>query len=511
MTIRPLYNKFTSYYSELSHLGGIQGLLDWDQNVMMPAGAAEVRAKQMSSLAGVIHKMGTDSEYGHMLEQISKSPQFAAELDRWEQANVRDALRDFEKHKNVPKELAQKLAALQSRGNTVWVEAREKKDFSLFAPVLEEWVALLKEKCRFVDPNVPPYQLLIDDYERGMQTQRFDELFEKLKAGLVPLIQAIKKSPVYAQHSQTNAFLSAQKFPVNLQTEFNHALAEDLGFDRNCGRLDVSVHPFTGGSHALDVRMTTRYKDTDLIEGITGTIHETGHALYEQGRNEKYHDLPVSQALSMGVHESQSLLWERMVGLSMPFWRRYFPKLQQKFAIGPEVTAEQFHRAINTVQPGFIRVESDEVTYPLHIIIRYEIEKGLFDGSIKVANVPAVWNAKMQEYLGITPTNDSEGCLQDTHWAVGLFGYFPTYTLGAIYASQIFQAALVKIPNLNECIGKGEFNVLKQWLNENIHQYGSLFPSGDELISRVTGQPLNADVFMQHLTSKYSAIYQLSK
>jgi len=282
------------------------------------------------------------------------------------------------------------------------------------------------------------------------------------------------------------------------------------------GRLDVSVHPFTGGANFTDVRMTTRYKEKDLTEGITGTIHETGHSLYEQGKNKAYAYLPVAEALSMGIHESQSLLWERMVGLSEPFWKLVFPKIVAQFPqnfTDAEKSAEEMykkaHVELNEVNPDFIRVEADELTYPLHIILRFEIERGIFSNEITVEDLPKIWNAKMKEYLGVTVPSNQKGVLQDVHWSMGAFGYFPTYSLGAIYACQFFQQAEKDIPKLAEKISVGDFEPLRNWLREKIHLKGSLFDAGEKLTKDVTGTGLDAKVFLTYLEKKYSKIYNL--
>jgi len=302
------------------------------------------------------------------------------------------------------------------------------------------------------------------------------------------------------------------KFDVKIQTLLNHQISKELGFDTEAGRLDVSVHPFSTGIHVTDVRMTTRYKESDFIDGVSGTIHETGHSLYEQGRNLEYADLPVSEALSMGIHESQSLFWERMIGLSLPFWKLYWPKVKEHFSqIPKDVSAEKFYLAINKVEAGMIRIEADEVTYPMHIILRYELEKGLIEGTVEVDDLPKLWNAKMKEYLGIEPKTDSEGVLQDTHWSSGSIGYFPTYTLGAIYASQFYKQLEKEIPNVESLVEKGDFKPIKEWLRIKIHHKGSLIPSGDLLTKDVTGEPLNPSIFTDYLTQKYTKLYQLDK
>ncbi|KAG0302995.1 hypothetical protein BGZ99_002848, partial [Dissophora globulifera] len=353
------------------------------------------------------------------------------------------------------------------------------------------------------------YQALLNQYEVGFKDDQLQHLFADLKQNIVPLIAKIKAKNF--QHD--NSYITGD-FDVKKQAEYSHRISKEIGFDTEAGRLDVSTHPFTGSTHPTDVRMTTRYTINNLQEGITGTIHETGHSLYEQGLNRAYDSLPVAAALSLGVHESQSLLWERMVGLSRPFWKYALPLLKKQFQEPSHenlqsVTSEQFYNAWNRVEPGFIRIEADEVTYPMHVILRYEIEKALVEGDITVAEVPGIWNAKMKEYLGLDVQEDRVGCLQDTHWAVGLIGYFPTYTLGSIYSVQIFTAAKEAIPKLDEHLAKGEFHVLKTWLNKNVHEQGSLRESGDDLIKNLTGRSLDSQLYIKYLTEKYTEIYDL--
>ncbi|MBA2484422.1 MAG: carboxypeptidase M32, partial [Nitrosomonas sp.] len=299
-------------------------------------------------------------------------------------------------------------------------------------------------------------------------------------------------------------------FPVNKQEVLARKISKDIGFQFDCGRMDVSVHPFCGGSHPTDVRITTRYQENDFIESLYAVIHETGHGLYEQGRMQENRDLPVSESLTMGIHESQSLFWERMIAQSKSFCAYYFETIQATFPDNLQnMTVDSLYHAINTCQPGFIRVEADELTYPLHIIMRYEIEKGLFDASITVEDLPDVWNDMMMKYLGIKPPTDTLGVLQDSHWSSGAFGYFPSYTLGAIYACQFYQTMTDEIPDVEERIETGNFAPIKAWLNEKIHRQGSLYPP-QELVRRVTGEPLNPDYFIDYLKRKYSAIYRLN-
>lgn len=346
----------------------------------------------------------------------------------------------------------------------------------------------------------------MDKWERGLTCKKLDAVFGEVRSNLVPLIKQITTKPI-----PDTAYLK-QDFDTTVQAQISKQIAKDIGFDFERGRLDVSVHPFTVPVGSVsDIRITSRYKADDLFMGLGATIHETGHALYEQGLPAEFASLPSGKAVSMAIHESQSLLWERMVGQNEAFSKKYFPLLQEHFAQIPrEKTAADFYQAYNSVEPGFIRVESDELTYPLHVILRYEIESGLISGEIPVDDkLPELWNKKMHEYLGVTPTNLKEGILQDIHWSVGYFGYFPTYTLGAIYASQFFKTAKEKIPGLEEQLAQGNFAELKKWLNENIHAKGSLYSTGDQVCKLVTGEELSATTFVQYLKEKYTKLYNL--
>eukprot|EP00600_Ochromonadales_sp_CCMP1393_P007475 CAMPEP_0174963988 /NCGR_PEP_ID=MMETSP0004_2-20121128/5632_1 /TAXON_ID=420556 /ORGANISM="Ochromonas sp., Strain CCMP1393" /LENGTH=515 /DNA_ID=CAMNT_0016212667 /DNA_START=145 /DNA_END=1692 /DNA_ORIENTATION=- len=500
-----VYTDTSKMLREITALEGISGLLQWDEMVMLPGASGGSRGDQKSALAGVIYDKKTDASLGANLKRLKEATN---ELNNVQSAVVRDAYKEYMRTVSIPKELAQKIAQLETSAYESWVEARQTSDFSKFAPSLQEWVDVNRQRAAHMDPTQPAYDVLLDMFEKGMKTERLNEVFTEVRAGLVPLIQELK-----TKGTSPDADWLQGEYDTTIQAKLCREIALDLGFDIEKGRLDVSVHPFTGGSHPTDVRMTTRFKSNDLTEGLTGAIHETGHAMYEQGRNQEpeWKDLPVSLAMSMGVHESQSLLWERMVALGKPFQKYLLPKIQQYFpSFKADATPEMLYAAQNTLRdPSLIRVESDEVTYTLHVILRYEIESGLIDGSINVSDVPAVWNAKMQEYLGTTPPDDAKGCLQDIHWAGGAMGYFPTYTLGAMYATQIYECARSQIPDLETAIAKGEFGPLRTWLNEKIHRVGSLYASGDELMVAVTGKPLDPQVYLTYLRSKYAEIYKL--
>jgi len=513
-----LYSQVTTKLKEINYLQGIVGLLTWDEMTYMPPGAAQCRGTQNSVMAGIIYDKSTDKELGEMLQMLKVAPQ--EQLNEVQRALIRDEHLKYTKNTALPKELVQKLAQLETDSYNAWVEARKTAEFGKFAPFLQEWVVASLQKARYINPNEKPYDVLLQDFEKGMTSDRLDEIFLEIRNGLVQLIADIRASRTLPD----TAWMRGGSFDTELQSQLCKGISIDLGFDESNGRLDASVHPFTGGAHPTDVRMTTRFKANDITEGLTGCIHETGHALYEQGRNlsPDWKDLSVSGPLSMGIHESQSLLWERMVGLSKPFQRYLLPKLQ---AIFPDKfsdrTPEDLYLAMNCIKdPSIIRLESDEVTYTMHIILRYEIEKGLLDGSIPVEEVPAVWNSKMKEYLGVEVMDDAQGCLQDIHWAGGAFGYFPTYSLGAMYACQLYACAKEQVdvaskstctkgPTLEENIALGNFAVLKNWLNKNVHKLGSVPASGDELMERVTGNRLQPETFLNYLRCKYTEIYKL--
>jgi len=500
------YEVLASKLREISSLGGISGLLGWDEMTMMPAGAVQSRASQKKALASVLHEKSTDPVLGELLSKLEQAD--LQSVDAYQQANVREASRNYRKAVALSEELVRREAGLESRGYQTWVQARQAKDWKLFAPVLKEWVAARRERAAAIDASKPPYDVLADDYSTGLTADRIRTIFDEVKAGLLPFLAELRSKSTAPESSWLMG-----NFETDKQAELCKEIALALGFDLEKGRLDVSVHPFTGGAHPTDVRMTTRFQAQDVIDGIVGTIHETGHALYEQGRNVDHDGLPVSNAAGMAIHESQSLLWERMVGKSRPFATFLLPKLRQFFpeAFPEDKTDADLYRALNVIRErSFIRVEADEVTYPMHIILRFEIEEGLIDGSIDVDDVPGIWRGKMKEYLGIEPEDDAEGCLQDVHWSAGLFGYFPTYTLGAMSAVQIFDAAKQELPGLDKDMALGDFTKLREWLREKVHSVGSLHPTADDLLLAVTGKPLEPQIFLRYIREKYSEVYKLS-
>ncbi|CAM9329111.1 unnamed protein product [Ectocarpus sp. 4 AP-2014] len=515
---RELYGKLCKKLKEVERLAGIQGLLSWDEQVMMPAGGAASRANQKTALAAVIHEKKVDTGLGDLLRQLQEEQkgEAASELSVHEAAVVRDAVRDYNHETRKSAELAAREADIEARAYAAWVAARKDGDWEAFAPSMEEMVGVKRDVAEATRSELGgAYEGCLDQFERGMSTERLREVFGELKAGLVPLLKAIQEK--VAEEDKSGA--AAERHPAPLhsgeqwgkdeQAALCRDMAEKLGFDMSKGRLDVSVHPFTGGPGPSDVRITTRFSN-NWMEGVAGTVHEVGHALYEQGRpGGDMEDLPVSRALSMGVHESQSLLWERMVFQSRPFWKFAAPLVRARFPHTEGVSDEAFYRGLNRVAPSLIRVDADEVTYPLHIILRFEIEQGLMDGSIAVKDVPSVWASKMKELLGVDVPGDAEGCLQDIHWSVGAFGYFPSYTLGAVMACQFLEAARLALPDLDSSLEAGNFEPLKTWLNREVHARGSLYASPDELLSEVTGDSMRPTALVEHLKSKYTEIYDL--
>jgi len=503
MIMNQHYQNLVQKLEEITHLSGVMSTLGWDQEVMMPPGAGEARAKQIAALAGVIHERMTDPALGECLNEL-KEKDFDA-LSELERCNIREALHSYELETKVSKRLVQELAELSSRGQGIWVMARQENKFSDFAPVLKRFLELKQEWAQCVSPDLKPYDANIDLFERGTTMDRITPVFERLKQELIPLIHAIQEH----SYQPDTAFLQG-RFALDKQEALARKISRDIGFNFEQGRMDVSVHPFCGGSHPTDVRITTRYKDSNFVESLYAVIHETGHALYEQGRPHELGDLPAAESLTMGIHESQSLFWERMIAQSKPFCQHYFETIRAAFPDNlKSATVDSFCRAINTCKPDFIRVEADEVTYPLHIILRYEIEKGLFDGSMQVDDLPHIWNELMQKYLGIQPPTDALGVLQDSHWSGGAFGYFPSYTLGAMYACQFYQTLLSEQPDTERNIAIGNFAPIKNWLNEKIHRQGRLY-SPQELVQRVTGEALNPDYFVDYLNRKYGEVYNLT-
>ena len=508
---RDAYDNLTTRLRKLADLDAVEATLQWDELVMMPDGAAEARGRQKAALAELKHGEATSVAMGAAIAAAETSG--AGEGCAWRAANIRDARRDYEDAVRVPASLKAREAELGAKGYAAWHKAREANDFESFAPVLKELVALRKEyAAACADEGVKTYDYLLDQFERGMTSARLGEIFGELRRSLAPVIKTVLDAPPLEQHPIfTGAVPDA--FPEAAQERFCRAVAAKMGFRFDTGRFDTSVHPFTGGSGPFDVRITTRYDEGNFMDAAMGVIHEVGHALYEQGLNEDQDGLPVARALSMGIHESQSLFWERYVGQSLEFWEANLPLFHENFPAAKDagVTAEDVFRFVNKASAGFIRVDADELTYSMHVVLRFELEQALFDGSLDVDELPNAWNAKMTELLGVTPDTDAHGVLQDVHWSDGSFGYFPSYTLGAMYAAQFHQAAREELGEaaFDDAVRSGDFSLARNWLREKVHVVGSVFPSADELCAAVTGSRLDPSVYVSFLEKKYKTLYGL--
>lgn len=502
-----LFLELKEHLLELSHLNSTMAMLRWDEQVNMPPQGAARRSQTQSYLAGLHHQKLLALNEDGLLDKLKTAVE-QNELIGEPAAVVKEVWREYDKNQKLPLEFVRQLAQVTSEAHAIWATARDQANFSHFAPSLKQIVALKQQEAQYLGSSESqgrsPYDALIDQFEPDMTTVQLTKLFEQLKPFLIALLAKIQRSTAKTDPQQLHG-----DFPVDQQMAFNTMIAEQIGFDFNCGCLHSSVHPFTQAVSSEDVRITTRYDQHDLMYALLTTIHETGHALYEQGICADYYGTPLGQIGSWGLHESQSMIWERCVGQSKAFWQHFYPLLQAKFSKPlSNVTIEDFYRHINHVSPSFIRTEADEVTYILHIILRFEIERDLIEGVLAVDDLPKVWNQKVKEYLGLTVSNDSQGVLQDIHWASGYFGYFPAYALGTLYAAQIYRAASQAIPNLEEQFSQGHFSDFREWLRAQIHYHGKRY-STVELLKQATGEPLNPRYFMDYLTKKYGEIYQL--
>ncbi len=497
--------RLKSTLREIGWLESTRAVLHWDQETYMPGGGGEFRAKQIAYLSTLIHKKITGQKFKNLLAQFADlengqlKPDGGSDVQR---RMLEETYRDYKLAAALPPDFVGELAEHASQSAQVWQEARKRDDFSHFQPYLQKMVKLQKQKAEYLGYEDKPLDALLDLYEPGMSTEKIKSIFKPVKERLIGLAQKIRESKVKIDGS----FLH-KDYPQDKQYQFSLKLLEAVGYNFNHGREDKSAHPFTTGFHPTDTRLTIRFDENDLASSIGAAIHEGGHALYEQGLNPEEFGNPLGQAISFGVHESQSRLWENLVGRSKPFWEYWLPQLKNYF---PEklkgVDLEEWYRAYNKVEPSTIRVQADEVHYNLHILLRLEIEDQLINGDLPVSKLPQVWNAKMKDYIGIKPERDAQGVLQDIHWSWGQFGYFPTYSLGNFYGVQIFYAALEEIPDLYELMRGGELSPLKEWLNQNIHQKGREVKAA-ELIADLCGEKPSSKPFMDYIDTKYSQIY----
>ncbi|HEX7004276.1 MAG TPA: carboxypeptidase M32 [Trueperaceae bacterium] len=482
-------------FTLLSDLDQVGGLLGWDEQTNLPASASESRGRQSAALEAVMHEKLTDREVGEWLARLED-----ADLEPADATLVRLCRRRYDRAVKLPGDLVEELATQRSKGQEAWLRARRQNDYAIFEPFLRRMFELARQQAELLGYDEHPYDALHDDYEPGSSARRVGELFDRLRPELVRLAREV------AGDDEQDAVLY-RHFDIEQQKEFVRAEAARFGFDFERGRLDPSVHPFAEGIDPSDVRVTTRFRSDFLSSALFATLHETGHALYEQGLDPELARSPLGKAVSLGIHESQSRLWENLVARSLPYWRGAYPRLQPLFPALEGVSLEEFYRAVNCVKPSLIRVEADEVTYNLHVIARFELELAMLEGDLATADLPEAWNAKYRELLGIEPPDDLLGCLQDVHWSVGLIGYFPTYTLGNVMSVQIFEAARRSIPDLFDRIEAGDHVPLREWLKVNIHRQGSRYEP-DELLERVTGTRLDAAPYLAYLQNKFEDLRQ---
>ncbi len=477
-------------------------VLGWDQETYMPSKGAATRGQQLATLSALAHRLFTEPEIGGLLERLWEASDSLSPAD----AKLIEVARyDYQRAIKLPESFVEEFALEQSRSYEAWVKARTESDFAQFEPSLVKMLDLLRRKADYFGYEDTPYDALLEEYERGATTAAVRAVFKELAPRQSALAARIASSP----HQPELSWLE-QDWPEDKQWDFTMQVVRELGYDLDAGRQDRSIHPFTTSFGSQDVRITTRLNSRLLFSGMMGSIHECGHALYEQGYDPADARTMLLDGASLGIHESQSRMWENIIGRSLPFWKHYAPILREYFpkqldGIGPEA----IYRAINHVQPSFIRVEADECTYNLHIIMRFELEVDLIEGRMQAREVPEAWNAKMKEYLGIDVPDDAHGCLQDIHWAHGYMGYFPTYALGNLYASQIVEAMGKAIPDMWEQVEEGRFAHILGWLREHIHRHGRRKLAA-ELIRDVAGEPLNAEPYIRYLERKYGALYGLA-
>ena len=480
-------------------LGSIGELLGWDEQVNLPLDSADQRAAQRATLADVQHAAATDPRIGELLSFLEKGGLLAERSDD-QRVVIHWARRDYDRTTKLPADFVREKAEQGSRGYHAWKAAREKADFALYAPVLQKNLELAQREAVYLGFGDKPYDYMIDRHDPGMTAATTEVLFDELKKELVPLVRQITGSSVKAKTDLLRGF------SVDEQALFLREVTERIGFDYGRGRIDKSIHPFCSGTGA-DIRMTTRFDPENPLDSLFSSIHETGHGLYEQGTRADQHHTALGQAVGMGVHESQSRLWENQVARSRGFWRFFEPKMRESFPAQLRgVSSDDLYLAINSVAPTLIRVDADEVTYNLHIVLRFELEKKLFAGTLAVADLPAAWNAASRELLGLEPANDREGVLQDVHWSDGAFGYFPSYCIGNMMAAQLWYHVLTLRPQLEEDFVRGDFSWLLNWLRENVHLQGKRYDTL-ALVKRATGEPLSPKWLIRYLKERYSTLY----
>jgi len=494
-----LYENYCEAMRKIADVNYASALLQWDQEVNMPEAGAAARSRQLATLSGMAHELSVADDLGQWLVTLNGDQQ----LQDPQKRNVKESIRNYNDRKKYSTAFVIEMSKTISAAFQAWQQARKENNFKLFAPHLTHLVELKQQECELLGYSEHPYDAMLNQYEPGLTSAAVDKLFVEVRAQLVPFVKEL-----FSKTVPDDAF-TLQHFDRQQQWDFGIGLLKAMGYDFKAGRQDISSHPFTTNFCSSDVRVTTRINENDLKEMIWSCIHEGGHALYEQGLPEAGYGLPSGEYLSLGIHESQSRLWENNIGRSLSYWKVHYPDLQKLFPkqLGA-VSLHDMYRSMNKVEPSFIRTNADELTYHFHIMIRFEIEKGLMEKSISVNELPEYWNARYKEYLGIEVLADTKGVLQDVHWSHGSFGYFPTYSLGSFYAAQFMHQAVKEMPQLWEQVEKGDTTELLKWLREKIHKQGRLYTAA-ELCTMVTGRELSFSYFMDYAKTKYGELYQL--
>jgi carboxypeptidase Taq len=497
------FGKFKDLMAEVADLNHAAALMGWDQQVNMPPGGADGRGHAMATVSTLAHQKATAPELGRLIEELKPWAE-TLDPDSYDRRMIQVAARDYEKQARVPAEFVAEAAQVQTVAFQTWQEARAKDDFSIFQPALEKVVELTQRYVTFFPPADHPYDVLLDDYEPGMKTAEVKGIFDALRPKQVELIKAIAARP------QVDDSFLHQAFPEKEQWDFGVEVITRFGYDWKRGRQDKAPHPFTQGLGVDDVRITTRVDPKFFNTMFFGTLHEAGHAIYGQGIHHSLNRTPLAGGASLAIHESQSRFWENIIGRSRPMWEYFFPLAQKYFpAQLDNVTLDQFYKGINKVQPSLIRVEADEATYNLHIMLRLELEIAMVEGAVAIKDLPTLWNTKMQEYLGVVPPNNAKGVLQDIHWSNGFLGYFSTYALGNLISAQLWERYLTAVDaEVEDQIRQGDFSALFSWLHIKIHQYGRA-NEPQELVERVTKAKISPEPYLRYLTKKYSDIYGL--
>ncbi len=495
------FDELRGRLAEISDLGKTMALLGWDQQVMMPARGAQIRAEQLATVGRIAHVKFTSAEVGSLIDDL-RSWGETHDYDSFEASLIRVAARDWEKASKVPADLRAEISRSASLANPVWVKARRENDFGSFLPVLRKNLDLRKQYIECFDVGDEPYDIVLDDYERGMKTAEVRRIFDYLKEHQAPLVKEAAARGLDEKRPKT--------FEIEPQKVFELEVAHEFGFTDDAWRLDPTVHPFASGTGITDIRITTRYF-TDRLEGLFGTMHEFGHGLYEHQIDPSLERSPLARGVSLGMHESQSRMWENLVGRSLPFWRRFFPRLQQQHPAALEgYDADSWYREVNRVEPSLIRVEADEATYNLHIILRFELEQAMLADEFPLEQLPEEWNRRIWDYLGIEVPSDTEGVLQDVHWSGGSIGYFPTYALGNLISAQIWERVLADVPDIYDSFENGEFGPLRDWLREHLHRHGRKYTPG-ETLERVAGtSQIDPEPYVRYLRGKLADIYGIS-